>query len=313
MAIARSLLPLCAAALFATGCDFSGAPETPPQATSPVVSPIERGDGRRILLISPHADDLTLFIGGTVAAWADAGWQLIAVRVTDDRWDSVNLSEAETIERSYAEFERAMAALGVAETVHLNFPTDVLGDTSRVALRAHFIRLVRQYRPYALVSVDPHSGTGEDNLDHLVVGQAVAEAVWTAQFDKHHPEHLADGLAPHGVVEQWYYGRPPGEITDVVDVSATLDRKTAAALAHETPLRNIVHQLRLQARTAGYRVPALDEAADGDLAPLVESLVAERSRELGRRFGVGAAEVFRVVRFGGSLEWLEANGVPLEP
>lgn len=305
--MARFPLILLTGMLMAAGCQPS-APGEDHRADAPRVIRIEPGHGRGVLVISPHADDATLFIGGTVAAWADAGWHVVVARITDDRWDSAGLSEAETIRRSAEEFERAMAILGVAETVHLDYPTDVLGDTSRVALREKLIRLLRFHRPYALASVDPHSGTGEDNLDHVVVGQAVAEAVWTSQFDKHHPEHFDGGLAPHAVVEQWYYGRPPGSITTIVDVSQTLDRKVAAALAHETPLLNIVHQLRLQARTAGYRVPALEQA-DGDLAPLVAGLVADRARELGSRYGVGAAEAFRLES--GNLEWIRANGVPL--
>ena len=278
----------------------------------PAVTRIGPGEGRVVLVISPHADDATLFIGGTVAAWAEAGWRVVVIRVTDDRWDSVALTEAETIRRSHQEFEHAMQILGASATEHLGYQTDVLGDVSRVELRGRLIRLIRLHRPYALVSVDPHAGTGEDNLDHFVVGQAAAEAVWTAQFDKHHAEDLAAGLEPHGVVEQWYYGRPPGEVTDIVDISTTLARKVDAALAHDTPLRNIVHQLQLQARTAGYRVPALDEATSGSLRPLIESMIAEPARALGREYGIGAAEAFRVERFGGMMDWLKANGVPLE-
>lgn len=306
----RILLPFLFLSCLA-GCERA-APGGGVSAAAPRITAVPPGQGRGVLVISPHADDSTLFIGGTVAAWADAGWRVIVVRVTDDRWDSVELGEAETMVRSRSEFDRAMAILGVTETVHLDMHTDVLGDVSTVALRESIIRLIRTHKPYALVSVDPHSGTGEDNLDHLVVGRASAEAVWTSQFDKHHPEHFADGLAPHGVVEQWYYGRPPGEITDIVDVSATIERKVEAALAHETPLRNIVAQLQLQARTAGYRVPALEDARHGELEPLVRGLVKDRAVALGSAYGVGAAEAFRVVRFGGMMEWLIANGERLE-
>ena len=300
------LLPLSA-----SGCSDPQSENSGPKTQDSLVTSIEPGNGRRILVISPHADDATLFIGGTIAAWAKNDWEVIVVRVTDDRWDSVDLSEEETIRRSRAEFEEAMGILGVAKTEHLDVPTDVLGDVSRVALREKIIRLVRTHQPYALVSVDPHSGTGEDNLDHLVVGQASAEAVWTSQFDKHHPEHFEEGLSVHGVVEQWYYGRPPGEITDIVDISATLTLKVDAALAHETPLRNIVEQLRLQARTAGYRVQALESARAGDLEPLVSGLISEGAIALGEQHGVGAAEPFRVVRYGGMLEWLHKVGEPL--
>jgi LmbE family N-acetylglucosaminyl deacetylase len=269
---------------------------------------ITPGAGRVVLVVVAHADDMALFLGGTVARWCDAGWRVVLVRVTDDRWDSVALSEADTIAANARELRAAAAILGVHEIVDLGYPTDVLGDTSAVALREKIIRQVRRWRPYALVGFDPYSGVGEDNQDHLVVAKAVDEAFWTAQFDKHHPEHLADGLAPHGAFERWYFGRPVREVTDVVDISATLERKLAAARAHDTPLRNAVEQLRMQARTGGWQVAALDEARSGDLGPLLEVLVRGAAERAGERHGVRCAEEFRVVRFGGLAPLLEAIG-----
>jgi N-acetylglucosamine malate deacetylase 1 len=276
------------------------------------VSSVEPGNGRVMLVLSPHADDATLFIGGTVAAWTDAGWRVVVARVTDDRWDSVGLSEADTLVNSAAEFRAAMAILGVRDVIDLGFQTDVLGDADRLRLRERIIWLIRTWKPFAVATIDPYSGTGEDNQDHVVVAEATAEALWTAQFDKHHPEHFKAGLTVHGVVEHWYFGRPVREVTDVIDVSGTIDRKFRAALAHVTPLRNIVAQLRMQARTAGYTVPALEAAQAGDLSALVHSLVIEPAKARGKAFGVGAVESFRVVRFGGNMEWLGQNGVPID-
>lgn len=276
------------------------------------ITPIDPGNGRTILVVSPHADDATLFIGGTVAAWSDAGWRVVVIRVTDDRWDSIGLPEAETIKRSSIEFRQAMSILGVKDVVDLGFQTDVITDADRLQIREHIIRLIRTWKPYAISTIDPYSGVHEDNQDHVVVAEAVAEACWTAQFDKHHPEHLAAGLQPHGVVEKWYFGRPVREATDVIDVTRTLERKARAALAHETPLRNIVHQLRLQSRTAGHSLPSLDAAITGDLKPLVESFVVAPAQTKGKRHGVGAAEEFRVVRFD-LLEILKTHGVPVGP
>ena len=123
---------------------------------------------------------------------------MIAVRVTDDRRDSFRLSEAETIARNRAELRQAAAVLGVSEVIDLEYQTDVLGDASEVGLRERIIRLVRRYRPFALVTFDPYAMHGEDNQDHKLVAEATDEAFWTSQFDLHHPEQLADGLAPHG-------------------------------------------------------------------------------------------------------------------
>lgn len=277
-----------------------------------VLDGVEPGNSRVVLVVTAHADDAALFIGGTVAAWSAAGWRVVLARVTDDRWDSVGLDEATTIERSARELRSAADALGVAEVVDLGWPTDTLGDASEVALREQVIRLVRTHRPHTIVAHDPHSGTGEDNLDHLVVGAAVAESVWCAQFDLHHPEHLAEGLEVHGVFEQWYFGRPPGEVTHVLDTASTLDAMVAAAAAHRTPLRNLVNQWRLQARTGGWRIPLLDDVAatdvDDDLIRVVDPLLRSRAATIGAPYGLDAAEEFRVVTFGGMTELLEVFG-----
>ena len=265
-----------------------------------------------MLVVAAHADDPTLFCGGTLARLADEGWRVVVCRVTDDRWDSVGVDEATTIERAAGEFRAAMATLGVSEVEDWGWPTDTLGDASEVRLRERVIRAIRTHRPHTLVTHDPHSGVDEDNQDHWVVAAAVAEAIWCAQFDKHHPEHLAEGLEVHGVFEQWYFGRPPARVTDVVDVTATMDRVVDAALCHELPLRNLVHQLRLQARTGGWRIPVLDDAQDGDLRPVVDHLLRSRAAETGAPWELGAAEAFRVVRFGGMLPLLDVLGERLD-
>lgn len=264
-----------------------------------------------MLIVVAHADDLTLFLGGTIALWAECGWRVVAVRVTDDRWDSVGLTEEETIRRNDAELRAAARVLGIAEVVDLGYPTDTLGDASEVALRERIIRLVRTYRPYALVTFDPYSMYGEDNQDHKLVAAAADEAFWTSQFDLHHPEHLADGLKPHGCFERWYFGRRVTDVTDVVDVSTVVDRKVEAALCHRTMLTNMVHQLKLQAATGGWELPAVETAlSTGDLRPVVESLVEHRTGVGSRDHAQPLVEQFRVVRFGG-LQFLLEGARPL--
>jgi LmbE family N-acetylglucosaminyl deacetylase len=271
---------------------------------------IEPGSGRVILVIVAHADDVALFIGGTVAAWTAAGWSVVVVRVTDDRWDSFGRTESETIDANASEFRRAADVLGVATIVELGLPTDTLADTSEVALRERLIREVRRHRPYALVTFDPDAMHGEDNQDHRVVAMATDEAFWTSQFDLHHPEHLAEGLRPHGCFERWYFGRHVVDPTHAVDISATLDRKVDASCEHTTMLTNFAHQLVLQADTGGWELPlAADVLSTGDVRPLIEPLLRAGAARTGTSHGVGAAEEFRIVTFGGMAALLERFGI----
>ena len=120
---------------------------------SPEVCSPEPGRGRVVLVVSPHADDAALFIGGTIALWTASCWRVVIVRVTDDRWDSVGVDEAETIRRHALEVRRAASALGVAEVVDLGWPTNTLADISENALREQIIRQIRTHKPYALRSI----------------------------------------------------------------------------------------------------------------------------------------------------------------
>ncbi len=281
-----------------------------------MVRTIEPGDGRVVLLVVAHADDVALFLGGTVAAWVDAGWRVVVVRATDDRWDSVGSDEASTATANRSEFEQAATILGVHDIVELGYPTDTLGDVSTIALRERIIHAVRTYRPYALVSFDPYAMYGEDNLDHITVARAVDESFWTSQFDLHHPEHFdevsahtGEPLAPHGCFERWYFGRRIVEVTHVIDISATLDRKVEAACCHRTMMRNFFNQLRLQADTGGWRLPAVEQAlADHDVSAVLASMLRAGSEGLGATYGVGFAEEFRVVTFGGMQRLLDSLG-----
>lgn len=253
------------------------------------------GAGRTLLLVVAHADDPAIFAGGVLAMFAEAGWRIHALRVTDDRWDSVGLPEAETITRNAEEFRAAAKVLGIASVQDLGLQTDVLGDVSRVALRERIIHAIRREKPYALMCFDPNSLFYEDNLDHKVLAEAVDEAFWTAMFDKHHPEHFAEGLAPHGCVERWYFGRSIPAVTHVFDTSATLSRQMQAVACHATPIANMARQYALQAETAGRPRPET-EAAIADPANALCARLRDAARRKGQPFGLPAAEYLRLHR-----------------
>ena len=257
---------------------------------------IPAGQGRTMLVVVAHADDAAFFLGGTIALWADAGWHIHCLRVTDDRWDSVGLDEAETIIRNATEFRDAAAVLGIAACEDLGWQTDVLGDVSRVALRERIIHAIRRLKPYGLVTFDPNSLFAEDNLDHKILAEAVDEAAWTAMFDKHHPEHFAEGLAPHGVVERWYFGRTIASVTHVIDTTSVRERQLQAILCHATPLANIARQFALQAGTAGVASDLIARADAGDVRPLVETLFLAAAAARGAPFGLDAADWLRCHR-----------------
>lgn len=257
---------------------------------------LEPGLGRTLLLVVAHADDPAIFAGSVVAMWVRAGWRVHCLRVTDDRWDSIGLDETETIRRNAAEFRQSAKILGIAQVHDLGWQTDVLGDVSRVALRERIIHAIRTHKPYGIVTFDPDSMFREDNLDHRVLAQAVDEACWCSQFDKHHPEHFAEGLEPHGVFERWYFGRTIASVTHVFDTSEMLGVQAQAIMCHQTMMANIAQQMALQAKTAGVTSEAILRATQGDYGALIDSILISVAVAKGRPFNLASAEYLRSSR-----------------
>ncbi len=255
---------------------------------------------RTAMVISPHADDAAAFCGATLAKFADQGWCVILVRVTDDAKDSVGLTLAETKRRNAAELHEAAEILGVSDVIELGYETDCLADVSEVALRERIVYLFRKHRPYAVFTFDPF-GMYEPNLDHIRVAQAVEEAFWVSRFDLHHPEHFEEGLAPFAVCEQWYFGRDPSGANHAEDVSPYMAKKVAALCAHRTMMHNTLNQYRLQLETWGRRMPWLESSMEGDLRPLLALVLQEQGNAVAEAFDLGPGrmgEGFRLVRFG---------------
>lgn len=266
------------------------------------------------MVISPHADDAAAFCGATLAKFADQGWKVVLVRVTDDSKDSLGLSIDETIRTNTEQLHKAAAILGITEIIELGYATDCLGDVSRVELRERFVYLFRKHKPYAVFTFDP-DGLYENNLDHVVIAEAVDEAFWVSCFDKHHPEHLEDGLETFSVCERWYFARQLPEATHAEDVTRYLGVKVDALCAHQTMMKHIFHQYRMQLKTWGRRVPWLDVSVDqGDLRPLIALAMQEQANAVAKEFNLGEGrmgEVFRLVRFGDLEEMFQALSEPI--
>jgi len=267
------------------------------------------------LVISPHADDAAAFCGATIAKFADQGWKTVLVRVTDDRKDSVGLTVDETIRRNTEALHTAAHILGIAEVVELGFETDTLADVPLGKLRERFVYLFRKFKPYAVFTFDP-DGRYENNQDHIRVAQAVDEAFWVSCFDKHNPEHFAEGLEPFSVCERWYFARSLPEVTHVEEIGATFERKVLALCAHREMMRNTIQQSRLQLETWGKRVAWLDGSMDGDLRPLLATFLQEQAKVVAVQAGMDGetclAEAFRLVRFGDLEPLFQMMAVPLD-
>lgn len=195
------------------------------------------GPKYRVLTVMAHPDDLEFGCAGTIAKWADEGAEVTSCVVTDG---STGTQDATLVGEPLAkirraETERAAAILGAKEVVWLEYEDGYV--TYSLDLRRDVARVFRKFRPHRFMLMDP-TPTIEDRFinhpDHRAVGLASLDVTLSAGTTPgHFPELLTEGLEPwRGLREVWIVG--PGDKPVVVDISATIDRKIEALLAHES-------------------------------------------------------------------------------
>ncbi len=256
--------------------------------------------GKVLLAVQAHSDDIPLTAAGTVAKLVQEGYTGYLVRATnDDMGDAPGLGTPGTIGQNVLGNERDNDAvarvLGLQRVFNLNYGNHRMGDVSQNELQCRLIFLVRLLKVDTVVCWDPWAHD-EENPDHSAIARGIEAACWMAGRDHDYPEQFAAGLRPHAVQEKYYYARRP-EITRVVDISGVIDQKVEANRANRAkgPAGHHGSQLRAELARKGQRLPLLgDDDATADRTYIKEFVLA-RNRELGRKYGVEYAEVFHYI------------------
>jgi LmbE family N-acetylglucosaminyl deacetylase len=225
------------------------------------------------LSIHAHPDDQEFTVAGLLARWVQAGCDVISVVVSSGGAGSNEPSKGEDYKPELetlreAEQTAANAVTGIRETVFLRYPDGVLEPT--LALRHDLTRVIRTYKPEAVVTADPQGvfyGNGYINHpDHRAAAQAALYAVFPSSETRLiFTDLLKEKLEPHKVKRLYVHGSEKSDTW--VDIAATIDIKIAA-------LRKHVSQL-------------------GDWDP--EKMIREWAAEEGKEHGLEYAEAYKVM------------------
>src|SRR6516162_8532525 len=223
--------------------------------------------GKVLLAVQAHSDDIPLTAAGTVAKLVKEGYTGYLVRATnDDMGDAPGLGTPGSIgdhvlgnERDNAEVAKV---LGLKKAFDLNYSNHRMADVSMNELQCRLIFLIRLLKVDTVVCWDPWAHD-EENPDHVQIARGIEAACWMAGRAHDYPEQFAAGLKPHAVKEKYYYARRP-EITRVVDISGVVDKKVEANRANQAKGPAGRHGSRLRAELAAkdQRLPLLGEDDD---------------------------------------------------
>jgi LmbE family N-acetylglucosaminyl deacetylase len=225
----------------------------------------------RVLSIHAHPDDQEFTVAGTLAKWARGGSVVATVCITSggagsNKYTPLDMTREALVPIREAEQRSACRVLGISEVVFLGYVDGALEPS--IALRRDLTRVIRRFRPDAVVCGDPtvrfYGRTYLNHPDHRAAADVALDAVFpSAETRLIFPELLAEGLEPHHVGSVFIHGATrPDTFIDIADV---LDVKIAALREHRSQM------------------------GEWDPGPMI----TEWARQQGARRGLKAAEAFR--------------------
>jgi len=207
-----------------------------------VKKPSEPPAPKRAMSIHAHPDDQEFTVGGTLAKWARAGCEIVTVCITSggagsNKYTPPDMTREALVSIREDEQREAGRILGVKETLFLGYEDGMMEPS--IAMRRELTRLIRRYRPEAVLTGDPtvryYGATYMNHPDHRVAADVALDAVFPSAGTRLiFPELLAEGLEPHEVHQVYIHG---AERPDTyVDIAETLDVKLAALRAHKSQM-----------------------------------------------------------------------------
>ncbi len=226
----------------------------------------------RVLVVAAHPDDIEFGAAATVARWIGEGAVARYLLITrgDKGSDDPNVDPSQLAVVREREQRAAAAEIGVDGVDFLDEPDGQVEPSLR--LRERITYAIRAFRPEIVMTHDPTvlfvNNEWINHPDHRAVGSVTVDAVFPTARD---PLNFREQLRDHGL-EAWkvaeLYLWSTNEANQIVDVSASLDRKIAALAHHASQFHSFDDTARWLRR---------------------------RSEDLGERAGYRAAEAFRRV------------------
>ena len=237
--------------------------------------PVRAHDERpeRVLVIVAHPDDADFGVAGTMAKWIGAGTvaRMVCCTSGDAGADDATTDPLELATTREKEQRAAAAVVGYEGVDFLHRPDGALEND--LALREQLVRIIRQFKPDAVVCMDPTvvitRGGFVQHVDHRNAAMAAIDAVYPASRNAMAFPHLVtdEGLEPHNVDIVYMFFTDNADTW--VDTSDTIDTKIAALREHTSQLRQ---------------------------PEKLEEMLRGWSAEDGKKIGTNAAEGFRLLK-----------------
>ena len=202
--------------------------------TNSAADRLENYTNKTVLVFTPHPDDDTFAVGGTMALLAKNKNRVIVVIYTNDNKGSYDqhMTSKRLARIRKAEEEASCAVLGVPREniIWLGHNDGELEYVPPKMLCGQVTKVIRQYRPDAILSVDPGEWYERwHKTDHRMAAFNTIDAVRAAEFHLYYPEHLRrDKLQPYIVPNMYFFYTTTNDANYFVNIDSTFELKVAA-------------------------------------------------------------------------------------
>jgi LmbE family N-acetylglucosaminyl deacetylase len=188
-------------------------------------------DGKvRIIMIGAHPDDCDEDGGGTAALFAQMGYAVKFVSVTNGDAGHQTLKGAELAKRRFAEAQEAGKRLGVTYDVLNNHDGQLLPT---LEVRLALIRKIREWNADVVIAPRPN----DYHPDHRYTGVLVQDAAYMVSVPNIAPDVPALKKNPVFLYYQDHFQRPNPFRPDIaVDITSVYDKKISGLDAHESQM-----------------------------------------------------------------------------
>jgi LmbE family N-acetylglucosaminyl deacetylase len=183
----------------------------------------------RIIVFGAHPDDCDLRAGGTAILWAQKGYAVKFVSVTNGDAGHQSEGGGALAKRRRLEAQEAGRRFGIAEYEVLDNHDGELEPT--LAIRQQVIRRIRQWNADVVIAPRPN----DYHPDHRYTGVLVQDSAYMVVVPNVTPDTPALQKNPVFLYVQDHFQRPNPFRPDVaVAIDSVIDRKIHALDAHES-------------------------------------------------------------------------------
>lgn len=249
----------------------------------------------RIIMIGAHPDDCDEDGGGTAALFAQMGYAVKFVSVTNGDAGHQTLKGKELAKRRFAEAQESGKRLGITYDVLDNHDGLLMPS---LEVRLQIIRKIREWNADVVIAPRPN----DYHPDHRYTGVLVQDAAYMVSVPNIAPDVPALKKNPVFLYYQDRFQRPnPFRPDVVVDITSVYDKKVSGLDAHVSQMYEwlpwIGHYLDQVPKDKNERIQWLAKQRAGSITPEMKTAL-EKWYGKDKAAQVKYAEAFEICEYG---------------